>query len=71
MSWLEAVGDSTTTVNGVSAGFGSYLEGVRQDEAVRETWRVGCERHADAVKEFDRLRARVTKLVGDGTFVEN
>jgi hypothetical protein len=71
MSWLEAVGDSSSTVNGVTTGFGGYLEGIRQDEAVRETWKVGCERHAEAVKEFDRLRARVTKLVSDGTFVDN
>ncbi|KAF1825639.1 uncharacterized protein K489DRAFT_163653 [Dissoconium aciculare CBS 342.82] len=66
--WLEAVGDGGTAR---SVGFGHYLQGVREDEAVRETWRVGCERHAEAVKEFDRLRGRVAQLISAGTFADS
>lgn len=62
MGWLEATGEGSG-VSGGFTGFASYLKGVREDEAVRETWRLGCERHAEAVKDFDRLRERVRKMV--------
>jgi len=66
MSWLEATGDTSGMLAGPS-GFGSYLQGVREDETVREAWGVGCERHAEACKGFEKIRERVRRLaVGGG-----
>ncbi|KAK5108559.1 hypothetical protein LTR62_008216 [Meristemomyces frigidus] len=64
-AWLEAVGDTTATMH-APTGFGGYLRGVVEDEMVRETWNLGCERHKVAVEEFGRLRGRVRKLVVEG-----
>lgn len=61
MAWLASTGDSS-----VGGGFGSYAREVREDERVRATWNVGCERHADAVKEFDDVRERVRRLTSTG-----
>lgn len=65
MAWLEATGDPT-----VGGGFGSYAREVKEDERVREIWNMGCERHADAVKEFDEVRERVRRLAVAGSIAE-
>jgi hypothetical protein len=65
MAWLEATGDSVA-----GGGFGTYAREVREDERVRETWNMGCERQADAVKEFDEVRERVRRLAVAGSLVE-
>ena len=65
MAWLEATGDSVA-----GGGFGTYAREVREDESVRETWNMGCERQADAVKEFDEVRERVRRLAVAGTIAE-
>ena len=64
-AWLEATGDPTA-----GGGFGTYAREVREDERVRETWDMGCERRADAVKEFDEVRERVRRLAVAGTIAE-
>lgn len=56
--WLEAIGGDTSS----SMGFASYWKGVQEDEKVRETWNIGCEKHLEAVQQFDELRERVRKL---------
>ena len=58
-AWLEAAGDTA----GGGGGFGSYVQAVREDELVRETWSLGCERHVDACVAFEKTRERVKKLV--------
>lgn len=65
MGWLASTGDPS-----VGGGFGSYAREVREDERVRATWNVGCERHADAVKEFDEIRERVRRLATTGAIVD-
>lgn len=65
MAWLEATGDPIA-----GGGFGSYARDVKEDERVREIWNMGCERHADAVKEFDDVRERVRRLAVAGTIAE-
>lgn len=65
MAWLEAAGDAT-----VGGGFGTFAREVKEDERVRETWNMGCERHADAVKEFDEVRERVRRLAVAGAIGE-
>lgn len=54
---LEAVGEAST-----GEGFMSYAQGVKEDERVREHWMVGCERHGEAIKEFEAVRERVRSL---------
>ena len=63
--WLEATGDTTQ-----GQGFGGYLQNVREDQAVREAWSLGCEKHAEAVKGFEKMRERVRKLVQGGALVD-
>ncbi|KAK3116638.1 hypothetical protein LTR53_002752 [Teratosphaeriaceae sp. CCFEE 6253] len=63
--WLEATGD----VAG-GGGFGSYLRNSKEDEKVREVWALGCERHAEAVKGFEKIRERVRKLGAGGGLVD-
>ncbi|KAK5134585.1 hypothetical protein LTR08_006371 [Meristemomyces frigidus] len=70
-SWLEATGDTSGATTGGPSGFGSYLQGVREDEAVRETWGIGCERHAEACKGFEKIRERVKRLTAGGGLVEH
>jgi hypothetical protein len=65
MAWLEATGDAVA-----GGGFGTYAREVREDERVREIWNMGCERHRDAVKEFDEVRERVRGLAVAGTLTE-
>ncbi|OTA29093.1 hypothetical protein BTJ68_09810 [Hortaea werneckii EXF-2000] len=65
-AWLEAVGDPAGMTPSGPIGFGSYLQGVREDESVREAWNLGCERHTEACKGFEKVRERVRKLVGNG-----
>jgi curved DNA-binding protein CbpA len=65
MAWLEATGDPIA-----GGGFGTYAREVREDERVRETWNMGCERQADAVKEFDELRERVRRQAVAGKIPE-
>lgn len=64
-AWLEATGDPTSQM-----GWGHYLKGVLEDEAVRTVWDLGCERHLEAVKKFQDLRERVRKLVSQGALVD-
>jgi hypothetical protein len=54
---LEAVGEAST-----GEGFMSYAQAVKEDERVREHWNVGCERHGEAVREFEAVRERVRVL---------
>ncbi|KAK4948945.1 hypothetical protein LTR10_012318 [Elasticomyces elasticus] len=68
LKWLESAGD---TVGGGSAGFGTYLQGVKEDERVRELWGLGCERHADAIRGFGAVRERVRKLGAGGGLSEH
>ncbi|KAI7546294.1 hypothetical protein KC331_g5712, partial [Hortaea werneckii] len=70
-SWLEAVGDPAGMTPTGPIGFGSYLQGVREDESVREAWNLGCERHTEACKGFEKVRERVRKLVGNGGLVDH
>ncbi|KAH9825710.1 DnaJ molecular chaperone homology domain [Teratosphaeria destructans] len=65
-AWLEAAG---TTAN--SKGFPSYLQGVMDDEQVREAWSIGHERHQDAVKTFDGIRERVRKLAAAAALADH
>ena len=60
--WLEAAGD-TSGLLGAPTGFGTYLAMVQEDEQVREHWNVGCDKHAEAVQAFGKVRERVRKLV--------
>ncbi|EMD00420.1 hypothetical protein BAUCODRAFT_20527 [Baudoinia panamericana UAMH 10762] len=69
-AWLEATGDAVGTPHG-AGGFGSYLQGVKEDEEVREMWNLGSERHTEAVKGFEKIRERVRKLASAGTLVEH
>ncbi|KAK4543239.1 hypothetical protein LTR36_005789 [Oleoguttula mirabilis] len=71
--WLEATGDTSGARSGGNgpSGFGSYLQGVREDETVREAWGVGCERHVEACKGFEKMRERVRRLVAAGGLVEH
>lgn len=54
---LEAVGEAST-----GEGFMSYAQAIKEDERVREYWNVGCEKHAEAVREFEAVRERVRVL---------
>ncbi|KAF2766494.1 hypothetical protein EJ03DRAFT_329990 [Teratosphaeria nubilosa] len=65
-AWLEAAGTRTN-----SKGFASYLQGVMEDEQVREAWSIGHEKHQDAVKTFDGIRERVRKLAAAGALVDH
>ncbi|KAI7603012.1 hypothetical protein KC346_g12087 [Hortaea werneckii] len=69
-AWLEAVGDPAGMTPNGPIGFGSYLQGVREDERVREAWNLGCERHTEACKGFEKVRERVKRLVGNGALVD-
>ncbi|EME45972.1 hypothetical protein DOTSEDRAFT_70097 [Dothistroma septosporum NZE10] len=64
-AWLEATGDPTS-----HTGWGHYLKGVLEDEAVRTAWELGCERHLEAVKTFEKLRERIRKLVSQSALAE-
>ncbi|CAK3932848.1 Hypothetical predicted protein [Lecanosticta acicola] len=64
--WLEAGGDTSD-----NQGFDSYLKGVREDEQVRETWNLGCERHLEAVNAFDKMRERVKKQAAIGALIDS
>lgn len=63
---LEAVGETST-----EQGFMSYAQGVKEDERVREHWNVGCERHGEAIKEFEAVRERVRSLTLGAGLPEN
>ncbi|KAK4503350.1 hypothetical protein PRZ48_004265 [Zasmidium cellare] len=65
--WLEAIGGDTSS----SLGFASYWKGVQEDEKVRETWNIGCEKHLEAVRQFDELRERVRKLSLQGALTDS
>ena len=65
-AWLEATGDTSGVLTAGPSGYGGYMQGVKEDEQVRETWSLGCERHADACKAFEKTRERVKKLVAGG-----
>ncbi|KAL1635946.1 hypothetical protein SLS58_009997 [Diplodia intermedia] len=56
VNWLGAMGDLTTT-----GGFGSYLRGIREDDEMREHWKVGWEEHRHTMELFEGTRARVLK----------
>ncbi|KAF2138526.1 uncharacterized protein K452DRAFT_87840 [Aplosporella prunicola CBS 121167] len=56
VAWLGAVGDTTT-----GGGFGSYMQGVREDERARMHWNVGWEKHRTTMEGFEGSRARVLK----------
>ncbi|GAB7356474.1 hypothetical protein MBLNU459_g7236t1 [Dothideomycetes sp. NU459] len=58
---LEAVGQST-----LSQGFPAYVQGVKEDERVREHWNLGCEKHREAVERFEKVRERVREVAERG-----
>ena len=70
MGWLEAAGD-TSGLSGGPTGFGGYLQGVREDEKVREAWNMAWEKHGNAVKEFEKVRERVRRGVMGGGLPDN
>ncbi|KAI9731639.1 MAG: hypothetical protein M1818_007769 [Claussenomyces sp. TS43310] len=45
--WLEAFGES---------GYEKYMEGLREDEKIREWWDVACGKHHTAMTEFKWMR---------------
>jgi len=53
---LEAIGQSG------DVGLNSYARLVRDEERWQECWRLGCERHRDAVALFDSVKERVRKV---------
>lgn len=69
-AWLEASGDVAGAEPGQPSGFGSYLQGVREDEQVREAWSLGCERHQEAVKAFDKMRERLMNISSRGVLAD-
>ncbi|KAF2758503.1 hypothetical protein EJ05DRAFT_352945 [Pseudovirgaria hyperparasitica] len=54
-AWLGAVGDTA------QGGFGSYLQGLKDDEAVREHWAVACDKHRACMQRCLGLRERVLR----------
>ncbi|OJD38999.1 uncharacterized protein BKCO1_3000278 [Diplodia corticola] len=56
INWLGAAGDLTTT-----GGFSSYMRGIKEDERAREQWKVGWEKHRNAMDLFEAARARVMR----------
>lgn len=59
---LEAAGMSTAP----QASFPAYVQGVKEDERVREHWNLGCERHSNAVDRFAAVRDRVRDVTEKG-----
>ncbi|KAF2722016.1 hypothetical protein K431DRAFT_284452 [Polychaeton citri CBS 116435] len=70
MEWLEATGDTIGSGGSSAVGFGKYMKDVREDEKVRETWRIGCEWHSESVLEFDRMREKVRRSAIGGILPE-
>lgn len=70
MSWLEASGDLASAQPGQPRGFGSYMQGVREDEQAREAWNLGCERHQEAVIGFEKMRERLRNISLKGGLVD-
>lgn len=68
-NWLEATGD-TSGVFGEQKGFASYAAETTAMERSREYWNVGCERHTEGMKGFEKVRERVRKLAADGLLPE-
>lgn len=68
--WLEAAGD-TSGMSTTSVGFNTYLAMIEEDVNVREHWNVGCDRHAEAVRAFGKVRERVRKLAEGGGLADN
>lgn len=65
-AWLEAMGDPAGMSAHGPIGFGSYVQGVREDETVREAWNIGCDRHEEACKSFEKVRERVRQMAVSG-----
>lgn len=70
IGWLEASGDTVGSQN-VPKGFGSYLQAVKENEGMREGWTMGCDKHAEAVKGFEKMREQVRRRAQGGTLPEN
>ena len=68
--WLQAAGD-TSGMSTAQTGFDTYLAIIQEDAGVREHWNVGCERHAEAVTNFGKVRDRVKKLAEGGGLADN
>ena len=68
--WLQAVGD-TSGMSTAQTGFDTYLAMIQEDASVREHWNVGCERHAEAVANFGKVRDRLKKLTEGGGLADN
>jgi hypothetical protein len=68
--WLEAAGDTSGLLM-APTGFGVYLAMVQEDEQVREHWNVGCDKHAEAVQAFGKVRERVRKSVEGGGLADH
>lgn len=69
-NWLEAQGDAVGSGDDAVGGWGGYMKGIREDGVVRETWIVGCERHAAACVGFEKVRERVRGLAANGALTE-
>lgn len=47
------------------------MRGVKEDEKVREAWKLAWERHGDAIRGFEKVRDLLRKLVVGGSLVDN
>jgi len=62
---LEAVGQSG------DVGLSSYGRLVKDEERWQECWKLGCERHRDAVKLLESVKERVRKISEGSGLVDN
>ncbi|KAL9090924.1 MAG: hypothetical protein Q9165_005132 [Trypethelium subeluteriae] len=53
-NWLAAAGETTG-----APGFDTYLQGLREDERVRQHWNSSCEKHRETLEKFHHLREKV------------
>ncbi|KAF2238247.1 hypothetical protein EV356DRAFT_507338 [Viridothelium virens] len=60
-NWLAATGETTG-----APGFDTYLQGLREDERVRQHWNSSCEKHRETLEKFHHLREKVRGQGGGG-----
>ena len=56
-NWLAASGETTGY-----PGFDTYLQGLREDERVRQHWNSSCDKHKITVEKFNEMREKVRRL---------
>lgn len=62
---LEAAGQSG------DVGLSSYSQLIKDEERWQECWKLGCERHREAVKLFESVKERVRKISEGPGLVES